>query len=541
MNIKEIEIKFQKEITFSNSIGDFSISSNKNIYNAIRIKYLHLAETVTDLFLENWKAYTDYNMMFSNINEDFIKFISPVIEEVKNDLFSLEIYDKDDESIIKYAEKEGIFDTYISAYNSFTDSVSVILSELEGKKNQRQLQMESRSRWQGSRLSSDEGFIESYKNDLKYQIGIEARNAIEGVGYSLANSVVNMISESNASKKLESLFKKDSTMMEFVNGFYKSAWAMHLLLIRLIEKEEVWFPAGQSDMEKCERLVNNFISDSLGENERKSMILSAFDLNPYSDTLYANLLIIYPDESKNITEIAEYFGVSLKNVKNKLASEYLNTIIGTTEDEAIAAKDKLMIYCQKIGLPFDENLPSYQKLTKQIHDFDINYRTVDSVICQTREGADLARSELNSIQEFIEKIIPPTKDSLLDYEQTLLCKKAEFDRTYKSELKDKYLQIIQKYLDDFNNYFLSVGLFKASDRKEAGMQRAIKYAKKLDVSSEKSVKQSKQKLLDYLPLVGLTEKEALEAFNIIDRNRDKFLNPNVSQKVFEKLTGFWKK
>ena len=149
----------------------------------------------------------------------------------------------------------------------------------------------------------------------------------------------------------------------------------------------------------------------------------------------------------------------------------------------------------------------------------MKYRTVDQVVCETREGADLAHSELEGIREFMRQISEPTSDSLLDYESGLLEKKKEFEEAFQSELKQKYLNQIEKYLTDFDRKFCSVGLFKKVDRKQAGRDRALKYVKKLDCSSPDKVAEAYRMLEEFLPKVGITLEEAVEAVQYLEKKK----------------------
>lgn len=74
-------------------------------------------------------------------------------------------------------------------------------------------------------------------------------------------------------------------------------------------------------------------------------------------------------------------------------------------------------------------------INKRLEDFDLQYRTVDGVECITRDAADFARKGLQALQSFFGEIVPPTSESLLDYQADLLEKKAEFEVCFFSELK----------------------------------------------------------------------------------------------------------
>lgn len=209
----------------------------------------------------------------------------------------------------------------------------------------------------------------------------------------------------------------------------------------------------------------------------------------------------------------------LEKCKDDLALRFVKENQGSTEEDAKEAKAKLISYCAEIGLTADENRMCIKYIDRVLADFDLKYRTVDQVVCETREGADLARSELEGIRGFMRQISEPTSDSLLDYESGLLEKKKEFEEAFQSELKQKYLNQIEKYLADFDRKFCSVGLFKKVDRKQAGRDRALKYVKKLDCSSPDKVAEAYRMLEEFLPKVGITLEEAVEAVQYLEKKK----------------------
>ncbi len=209
----------------------------------------------------------------------------------------------------------------------------------------------------------------------------------------------------------------------------------------------------------------------------------------------------------------------LEKCKDDLALKFVKENQGSTEEDAKEAKQKLLSFCEKIDLTAEESRMCIQYIDKVLADFDLKYRTVDQVVCETREGADFARSELEGIREFMKQVSEPTGESLLDYESDLLEKKKVFEETFQSELKQKYLNQMEKYLSDFDRKFCSVGLFKKADRKQAGRDRALKYVKKLDCSSPDKVAEAYKMLEEFLPKVGITLEEAVEAVQYLEKKR----------------------
>lgn len=528
---------------YQSSIGEFCISPERNLYNALRTKYYSIAEEVAEKFNQTWDGYENCATMIQGINSDFNECLMLAISEVKNDLISMNIYEMDEKAILAQAENEGALEDYSKAYEIFAEKIREIEGELNSKVAYREMRKENRGQWQGGsiHMGESEGWADSYMNDAELQLELGARNLAEGIGHSIFNSVGNMISTSNANKKMETVFRDENIKTSFKEGVFASAWKLHLVLISLLEKQEMWDKPSQGDAAKSERLLNNIDNGILTESERKNMIFEAFQLNPYDERFYMKMLSLYNDDVEIITEIAKYFNVNLVPQKDILALEYLKDNLGSTEEDARGAKEKLLQFYQEIKLELTEELESYKFIQKVLEDFDLEYRTVDAIVCTTREAADYARIELPDILKFMEDVKEPGKDDLLDYERELLSKKERFMELFQSELKEKYLLVIDKYLQDFEKNFCNVGFLKTANRKEAGRSRANKFIKTLDVSTQENVAVAKEKLKQFLPFIGLTEEEAHEAFSGIDKNRDKLVNPTSGQKIINKFGGLFKK
>lgn len=191
--------------------------------------------------------------------------------------------------------------------------------------------------------------------------------------------------------------------------------------------------------------------------------------------------------------------------------------IGTTEEEAKSAKESLLEYYKKVGLYEYENLPSYQHIMSTLEKFDIEYRTVDGVLIDTREDADIAKEELPDIQAFMGTIKQPTKEDTLKYEEELKAKRAEFEEKFHSKLRDKYLAVIDKYLLDFDKLFCTISLFKKGTRKEAAQAKAVNFLKKQDTSTKEKREEALRLLREYLPDIGITEAEATDAMEYLKK------------------------
>lgn len=541
MLIKDIIVE-SKEKSFTTSAGTFNISKDQSIYNSIRKKYFDIAQGSTNEFMNKWKSYSDITALLEGVDVELQVAIDTMAEQLKNDLICMEIYDYDNEAIINKAQENGCFSPYLEARQAFDMSIGAIQQELNQKVANREANLDKVGNWQGGTMSVGErDMVESYKEEAKFQAELAARNVAETAAVGVFNAIGNSISASNANKKMNSVFTNVETMKSISDGLLASLWSFHFTLLQIIDKADVWNVASSEGIAKAERLLNNADNELLADDVKSGMIVESFSLNPYSIDFYMKLITMYKNDVATITDLATYFCIDLSDRKDIMAVEYANSIIGTTEEDSWEAKNLLLAYYKDNVMEFSESLQSYQIVDEKVQAFDLEYRTVDEVECTTRDKADEAKAELEKIREFMITIETPQKDSLLEYETELLSKKQEFEGLFNSELKEKYLSTIIGYEQEFEKNFLSVGMFKSKDRKEAGVKRAVKFAKEQDVSSEGAVEIAKDKVRAFLSSVGVTEEDALEAFSAIDKNRDKLVNPNGAQQALNKIGGFFKK
>lgn len=516
MLVKEIIEGYNESISFENQIGTFTISSNRVKYTLLRNKYYHIAKEVYDNYVSDWSHYQSCNAFRNLSDRKMQKRFAEKMEEVKNDLISVGIFDVDTQSLMEYADQSGYLAEYQMAFDAFEQNVERINGNLQYEKAQREYRKENRARWVGGTISNRSNYIDDYM----HQAELGMRNMAEGAGHTLFNAVGNAMSTSNANRQLNELFKNQEVRDLLNNGVLNAVWNLHFVLMDfLLDKLNicVWDFPGIEEKEKAKRMLGNINSSVLTDEDRKGIIKEAFELNPYSEQLYKVMFDYYTDDVDNISALAEYFGCDINSEKEKKAYEFLMENIGTTEEEAKAAKESLLEYYKKIGIAEYENLPSYQHITSVLEKFDIEYRTVDGVLFETREDADLSKAELSDIQEFMSTIKKPTKEDTLKYEEELKQKRTEFDERFTSKLKDKYLAEMDKYLADFDKLFCTISLFKKGTRKEAGQAKAVNFLKKQDTSTKEKREEALRLLREYLPEIGITEAEATDAIEYLKK------------------------
>ena len=516
MLIKEILETFNRDFVFQNSIGRFEAPRSLAKYSFLKQKYGEMGKEVAKNYTKVFSDCSSCSDFIERHDEYFSVFINVGLNEVKKDLMSVGIFDLDEKAIYEYMDKSEYLNVYKKVNSNFMDTVDVIYEDLEYKKAVREERKDNRARWVGGTFSSRPNYIDQYM----HQVELGARNAIEGAGHSLINAVGNAASKASANAQLENIYKDEETRYQFQYGVERAVANMHFAVKYFLENRlgiDEWKVPTKDECIRAKRLRNNFSSSGLTEEQRKSLLVQSFNLNPFNKELYSIMLGNYPNESKSITEIAKFFGVNLDYEKDKIALDFLSSRVGNTEEQAKRAKEELLKFYQQIGVEKYQELESYKQIQKILDEYDLKFRTVDNEVFATREEAELARKELPEIMEIMKKISPPTINSTLEYEADLLKIKEDFQNRFSSGLKTKYLTKIDKYLADFEFKFCKISMFKSGTRKEAAKVKALNFVKQQKTDTAIDRETALDNLRRYLPKIGLSEQEATEALEYLKK------------------------
>ena len=499
-------------------IGTVNIPKERNIYTVLRKKYFNLAKEAMEQFSTLYDHYENCNDILQKSSSDFQKSICPVIDEIKKELISIDRYDWDYDTIYQYANENGYLNAFYEASDSVCEKIISVNEDLEAQKQYRQERKDNRARWEGGSIGGT--VIDNYA----HQAELGMMNIAEGIGHSLWNAGANSFSKAIANSDLKKIFTDKKTRMTIENGVFEAAFALHLAVVSLVSDAKqniIWSVPSESDIATAQRLLNNLKSGAVPKERINQIYQEILALNPYNLELFENMLAVFGDENGELGSLADYYGVALQDSKDNQALQYVKSIQGETEEDSVKAKEKLIEYCATLTLPVTQELECMKYINKRLEDFDLQYRTVDGVVCTTRDSADFAREELPALQAFFEQIAPPTSESLLDYEADLLERKTEFEEKFCSDLKQKYLEKINGYLSDFDRKFCTTGLLKKVDRKQAGKDRLLKAMKKVDTASLEKIEEAKRVMMELLPKLGLVQEDTAEAVQYLENRKKK--------------------
>ena len=175
MLVKEIIEGYNESISFENQIGTFTISPNRVKYTLLRNKYYHIAKEVYDNYVSDWSHYQSCNAFRNLSDRKMQKRFAEKMEEVKNDLISVGIFDVDTQSLMEYADQSGYFAEYQMAFDAFEQKVERINGNLQYEKAKREYRKENRARWVGGTISNRSNYIDDYMHQA--ELGIRRWNS----------------------------------------------------------------------------------------------------------------------------------------------------------------------------------------------------------------------------------------------------------------------------------------------------------------------------------------------------------------------------
>lgn len=507
----------QQQTVLTSPIGQTVVTVERANYNAVRTVYSQMAYEAREQFEKKYAGYSDYKDFLENGVRDYKECLKPALSFTVKNLVSVGIDDYDNSTIFNFCLEEEFFDGFTDIYTEISDSCKEITDNLEAEKEYRQQRKDNRDRF-----SADNSSAESLSDVFKNEKDAAIMNLGVGVAHSVFNSISNSISEKNAKKELNSIFNDKEIKNALFDGVFYSVQNIHYVIISLFNDSVDFSIPSEEDTEKATKLFNNLKDGIFSPEKENDVCQSIISLDPYRTDIYEYAIKKFNDKNGEITNLAAYFGENLFDIKDRMAYEYLCTLPADTEEDAIKAKELLIQFANEISFELGIKSKSLTFIDKKLAGFDREYRTVDGVLCSTRDGADLAREELPKINFFIDTIPQSTKDSLLDYEEMVNAKRKEFDELFKSDIKKNYYKKFETLLNDFDNNFRNTRAYGSMpDRKQAGKDRALEYAKLMTFNTLDEYNEQYRYFVAFLPRVGLTEAEATEAVTYLvnERNR----------------------
>ena len=367
------------------------ISEERAAYNRIRLDFIKLANEAAEQYETLYKQDGSIQKVVEKLGEQTHDCLVPALDYCIDILVRYNVIDID---IQAFAEHYQVFaEPCAEAFNKVYDRYAEVVMNEEDLDRYRVARREGRARWQGG------GF--GLAGALSGAVTASALNLVTGAGHMVFNAVGKTISSIASSFKLSKIYNDPKTCNTLTVGLRKSVFNLHFALVDCLNVLEVDpIPAAglvsEENHRSAEAIVAN-IERLPTEDDRKEALLHVFDLDSYSPQWYIYILQHYGDKDGQLSGLANYFGLyAFDEEKKSLLSKFAASLMFDTEQRALDAQEKVTAYRKKLS--YFEPLPETQVIAKAVQRFDEQYRTVNGVLCRSREEADEARKEYNAIQ-----------------------------------------------------------------------------------------------------------------------------------------------
>lgn len=199
----------------------------------------------------------------------------------------------------------------------------------------------------------------------------------------------------------------------------------------------------------------------------------------------------------------------------RLAYNFVCSLPLNSYEDVENAKIRLNAMLPEFGIDLNQAVQAIQFLNGR----ELQLNTVDGLAFASREQADMARKELVTINNIMQGVQPPSENSLLSYEKKLLEIRGQL-AALTSPIKERYINIINSYLGEFDVMFRQMGSFGiAQTREEAARYKADCYVRGFihEQYSYSDIDNAYASLQAFLPELGLNINQAAEAMQFLQQ------------------------
>ncbi|AXU73217.1 TPA: hypothetical protein ACG3P4_002829 [Clostridioides difficile] len=415
-------------MTKFNFIGnEIYITEERNRYNSIRIEYENIANKAREEFI---KVYRSCNENLDDvINNAYDQGASIILKSIKCTLDRLienKFYNISEELFIEqYCQR--VVEIWESAYGIINDQYMNIVLDERQKEEYRQLRKNSRARWQGG------GF--GIQGAIKGATQAGAMNVVTGVAHSAFNMISKIGTSIKVNKQKSKIFNDPSTLDVLSEVIYLAILDIKYSYIKFLENN-----AGlqfgyihEEEEEEANVILSNIKGRNLDEEEKINLIKGLIDLNPYMESLYTYIVDNFGDENMEVSKMASYFGFNIEPYKLSLVENKLINLETNTEEETILAKQLILKEVNRLGI--NSKVNGIEELDRKLNQFDIEARTVDNILFETREDANLARIEKEKIDLILSKINMKIEEEVIRLKNDILSLKLKtgIEDSYKND------------------------------------------------------------------------------------------------------------
>ena len=467
----------EKKLDF---LGDqIIIHRDRVLYNNIRLEYESLAKKAKDEFINIYNK-NNYNLdsVINNAYDQGISVINPIINETVKKLVGMKFYNINSDLFTKkYCEKSVRI--WNNAYDEINDKYIEITLSQEEKKEYRRLRKDSRSRWQGG------GF--GFEGAIKGATSAGAMNLASGIAHSTFNAIGNIGSSISANREKSKIFNDEQTIKKLSLAIYASVWNIHIGYIKFLKENggmKFNQPYGK-DIDEANIILENIKEINIDKQERIELYKRIIELNPYQHNIYNDIIEHFGDSNNEISNIANYFGIDIYSYKKLKVLKMAENLDTSNEDKTLESKLTIMREIERLGIK--ENLEVIKILDNKLKKFDLEARTVNDIVFETRDEAIIAKTEKNMIEEIIQNTDLTNEQSIYDAKDKII------ELQMSTKIKDLYLESLERELERLDRQSRTVNNILYNTKEEADIARnrinedVIENTESIENSSNKTI------------------------------------------------------
>lgn len=383
--LKEIIKNNDTPIEFQLFDSTFTVSANRHIYTELRKKYVLIAKNEYEKYLDLEIGYKKLDDLIENADSSFEQSLKNIIRVVVNDAVSVNILSLNADTIYSEYYKAGYADQFKNAYKAFYDPYSKIMAILQANKEFRRDVDDAGARFNRSVDSGD-----VFNLDGRFE-----------------SALMNASDKSNAKKEFKALFQNDKMRNSLRNGYFNSLINFYHYIVNFFPKKgDIKFSdwTTNASCQKANAALDNMLNTDLSEEQKKETILLILKNNPYLDGAYPVFASTFPSLTKQFVIMANFFGAPsiISKVNNDLIA-YVNENIGETEADVDYCKSLLLQKLSEVGLSKESAAPVYAVIQERSDQLDLEYRTVEGAVFETRDEADAARTSFAEHEDMLKK------------------------------------------------------------------------------------------------------------------------------------------
>lgn len=253
---------------------------------------------------------------------------------------------------------------------------------------------------------------------------------------------------------------------------FEYVYRMQFYLIEIINNRLDAHVYDVPNYENAKRALGIFNNLELGDFDyykKINLLGEIINLNPYRSKYYEYIIDNYGDENLEIENIANYFDINLDKYKVSYIYEIYHDIKLENEEDTIEALKQIQNKIEFIGV---KEHTVIDELKRILEEFNLQSRTVDDIVFETKEEANLARGEKIKLDFMFDEFYKFNEDQLIDLKEVISSDK------FISNIVPKYISKIDTRLSEIDIEKRTVNGVLFESREEANL--VIQEKEKLD-------------------------------------------------------------